>query len=173
MADVAREQRRELRAVRIARAVERERRHRVVGLAPEEVLLGEDPHDVARGRYLRFGELVDHVVAPDRLRQHPETLAESIQAVADPPFRVEREQGVERGPVERGRVVLLDRVPVALLPVPEQVAEEAAGPRRAAFEEREAELWEPHRHTAEEQRPRGELAGRREVPDVVERVVRR
>ena len=84
-----------------------------------------------------------------------------------------REERVELSPVESRGVVLPDRVTIALLPVPEQVAEEVGGPTHAALQEREAELRELHRNACEEERPRRELARSREVPDVVEHVVRR
>ena len=77
------------------------------------------------------------------------------------------------GTVERGRVVLRDRVAVALLPVAEDVAEQVARPRGTTLEEREPQFGEPHRDTTEEQRPRRQLTGGGEVADVVEHVVRR
>ena len=66
-----------------------------------------------------------------------------------------------------------DRLDVALVEVTEDVAVEIAGPRSAALEKREPQLRVAPRDTAEEQRTRAQLAGGREVADVVVDVVTR
>jgi hypothetical protein len=65
------------------------------------------------------------------------TVGKPVDTLAHATFCVLREQVIELPPVERGGVVLPDCVAVALLPVAEDVAQEIARPRGAAFEEGE------------------------------------
>src|SRR5207247_3736054 len=52
------------------------------------------------------------------------------------------------GAVECGRLGRLDRLPVALLPVPDQIGVEHAGPADAALEEGEVQIGEAARDAA-------------------------
>src|SRR5439155_13486517 len=79
----------------------------------------------------------------------------------------------QRREVELVRVRRLDRLPVALLPVADEVRVEHARPADAALEEGEVQVREPARHAAEEEGLRDRVAGRGEVTDVVEAEVRR
>ena len=62
---------------------------------------------------------------------------------------------------------------VALLPVPDDVGEQAARPRHAAFEEAEPQRREAVRHARQEQRLAQRLVARGEPADVVVHVARR
>ncbi len=73
--------------------------------------------------------------------------------------------------VQPGRVVAVDAGRSPLLEMTDQVAQQRRRPRRAAFQEGEADLGEPVHHSAHDQRPARGLTGRREVAQVVVDVV--
>ena len=62
---------------------------------------------------------------------------------------------------------MLERLPVSLLPVADEVGVQDAGPPHAAFEEGEPEIGKATRHPAEEQCLAHGIAGGGEVADVV------
>ena len=154
--------------------VERHGRHRIVGLASEEVPLGEDPHDVVGAADPRLGELVDHVVADDRLREHADAFSEPIDPVTDPPLGVlaRTDLRAESGRVPRGRTARIAS-PLRFSQWPSRslsrLHAQAAPPSRNANRNSGNRIGTPPKN----KRARGELAGGGEVPDVVEHVVGR
>ena len=73
--------------------------------------------------------------------------------------------------IERGRVVVRDRVAAPLREVTEDVGVERAAPGDAAFEEGKAQLGEAPGYAAEEERARDGLVAGGEVADVVRDVI--
>ena len=94
-------------------------------------------------------------------------------ALPDAGIAVPVDQLDEQVDVEAGRVqVRAQRVDVALLPVPDEIGEEDAGPPDTGLEERDVEVGEPARDATEEQRLAQCLVRVREAADVVVDVVR-
>ena len=159
--DVGAEQRLELQAHLL---VERDRRHGVVGLAPEVEVLGEQAADVVGAVdvharevvavEIALGELFLRRVGLERVEVPGDDVVD-LALVARVARGVLLEQSPELGGVEVRRLeVLVHERPVALLPVAEQVAVEVARPPDAAFEEPEVERREPLGHAAEEEAAR-------------------
>ena len=113
--------------------------------------------------------MVERVLAG--IRQHLECVVEAVEAVDHRSAAMAAKQLVEHGAVELGGVVVRDGGAVALLEVPDRIAEQVGSPRHAPFEERPAKFGEPHGRSAQEQRSGRRLSGRGEVPDVVVDVV--
>ena len=160
-------------AVREHRAVERQRVQRVVGLAAEVELAGEDVDDLVGIGDPRLGEVVDPVArsagSPQRLR----ALLDAI-LVATRAGRRRTRRGARRAiDVEARGVEHLHRVGVALLVVAEQVGVELRRPGHATFQEREVQLGEAPGHPAHHQRAARRLLGGGEVAQVVVDVVLR
>ena len=106
-------------------------RQRIVGLAAEEVPTGEDVDDVVGAADARLGELVDHVVADDRLRQHRRDRRRAGRRDRASGLRRARANSCVRAAPRSSAAgsYCADRVAVALLPVAEDVAEQGAPPR--------------------------------------------
>src|SRR2546426_10814190 len=81
-------------------------------------------------------------------------------------------QREQRGVIEARGVRVLERTPVPLLPVPDEIRVERAGPAHPALEEGEVQLRETARDAAEEEGFRRGLAGRGEGTRVVVAEVR-
>ena len=155
-----------------ARGVERERGQRVVGLAAEVELPREHVADVLAPFDAARRELVERVGVLVGEAEEGEPVVELVEAGAVAVVAELLEQLDQAGAVEMVGVVELDRLPVALLPVAEQVGVEARRPGDTALEEREPQLGEPVGNAGEEQRPGHRLARGREHADVVPDVAR-
>src|SRR5438552_3141908 len=69
------------------------------------------------------------------------------------------------------RIVILHRLAISLLEVPDQFRVERSRPRHPALQERESKRWETPWHAAQEQRFAHGLRARREVADMIVHVV--
>ena len=157
---------------RVRLAIEGPRVDRVVGLAAEV-----EARDVEVAEILLARDLATRVVV--EILDAAGAVAVVVQPVAAthrldhgglPVLLGEREQ---LGPVEARRVGVLERVALALLPVPDEIGEERARPADAALEEGEVDLGESARDAAEEDGLGHGLARGGEVADVVVAEVRR
>src|SRR4051794_7117307 len=149
--DVRREQRLEPGPTGATR-VERQRGHGIVGLAAEVVAAGEAVADLVGVGDAATRELVQRGGILVGEAEHAETGVELVEPFAVARRPVLLEQRLDLGAVQVRRVVVLDRVAVALLPVPDEVRQERGRPRDTTFLEREAQLREALRHAAHEQR---------------------
>src|SRR5712691_5592444 len=153
VADVGAEQRVEPRAERVDAAVERPDVHRVVGLTAKvegcreqiaEIFLALDP---ARGVVVEVWEAAgarDGVgvgpAVPLGKRRHDVLAAVLPRQLHEEPA------------IEGAGIGVLERLPVSLLPVADEVGVQDACPPRTALEEGEPEIGEAACHPAEEQR---------------------
>ena len=163
--DVGTEHRVEACAERVGLRVERGDGHGVVGLAPaverrhEQVLDLLDAFDAARRELVEQDAVLLGV--DRRLRRHARPIA-----------AVPLEQRRELGPVDALGVEAAHGLPVALLPVADEVGVERRGPRHAAFEEAEVEVGEAPGDAAEEERLGQRVVALAEHADVVVDVAR-
>ena len=130
----------------LRRAVERQRRHRVVGFAAEEVLLGEDLDDVVGA--------ADRATPRTRRRRRRRTIGSDSMprpsASRSTRSRIRPSACCANSASSRARSSAAGSYcPIAsrlrFSQWPSEVAEQAARPGRAALEEREAQLREAHR----------------------------
>src|SRR2546422_7258035 len=171
VADVRREDRVQPRAHRVRLLVERPRVDRVVGLAAEVEARHEQLLEVLLLLDLAAEVIIDVLDAARhglRLVQ-PLAAADRLRHLLAPVLARELEQPRA---VELGGMRGLDRLPVALLPVADEVRVEHARPAHAALEEGEVQVREATRDAAEEDPLAHRVTGRGEVADVVEAEVR-
>ncbi len=119
MAEIGREHRRQPGAVVVGG--ERQRPHRVVGLAAEEALTGERVADVGGGAGTAQRELVEGCWVFIGLAEHVQRVAELVGAIANFVDAVAREERLELGPVGPGRVVAMDYVTVTFVEVADEI----------------------------------------------------
>ena len=150
-----------------------ERVQRVVGLASEAELAGEDVDDVVGAGDPRLGEVVDAVARFARVPQRLGALLDRSCVATERAFGELGEQVAGHRDVEARGVERLHRVDVALLVVPEQVGVELGRPGDATFQERQAQLGESPRHSSHDQRAADRLLRGGEVAEVVVDVVLR
>ena len=164
--------------------VERDRRHRVVGLAPEVEVLARTAGGCRRDRRCapRAKSSLSRSRSVSSACDVSDSSASRFWAMMSSIFPCEArvaggvllEEPAELGGVEvRGLQVLVHELPVALLPVTEEVTVEVARPPDAALEEPEVERREPLGDAAEEQAAGEGVVALREVPEVVAHEVRR
>src|SRR5438093_3800158 len=174
MPDVGAEDRVETRAHRVRVAVECPGVDGIVGLTAEVEAGDEKFADVFLALDLAAEVVVEILNAAGQLRVRVAfqtlTAAHRLHHRVPTVLLRELEQGRE---VELVRVRALDRLPVALLPVPDEIGVEHAAPADAALEEREVQVREASGHAAEEERLADRVARGGEVADVVVAEVRR
>ena len=137
--------------MRVDAAIEREPVHRVVGLAAEVVLPGEDVDDIFRPADPGPRELVDQRGVRLGLHEHVHAVARPLTMLTERLRRERVEQLVEPIPVEAVGVVVLDGIDVALGEVAEDICIETSGQRDATFLEGEPQLGVTAGDAGEEQ----------------------
>src|SRR5262245_9038339 len=161
MADVGAEERAEARPERVRLLVEGPRVDRIVRLAAEVEAADVEIEEVLLARDLAARVVVEVGNVAGAVAVVVESLA-AAHGVHDARCRVllgELEEGFS---VEARGIRVLEGVQLPLLPVPDEIGEQRAGPTHAAFQEGEVELGETARDTAEEQGFGHGLAGRGE-----------
>ncbi len=152
----------------------RERVQRVVGLATEVELPGEDVDDLFRIGQLGLGEVVESQRVGRRRRLGLCRVAlVPVAPVGDATGRERIEQLRALVEIEASGVEHADHGGVALLEVAEHVGVELRRPCHATFQEREVDAREPPGHPTHQQRPARRLLRGGEVAEVVVDVVRR
>src|SRR6266567_5965222 len=168
MPDVRAEDRVEPGAHRVRAAVEGPPIDGVVGLATEIEARDEEVADVLLVLDLA-SEVVVEILDAARQRRvrvplQPLPPAHRLRhGLATVLLRVLEQLGA----VQLARIRALDRAPVALLPVPDEIRIEHAGPADPALEESEVQVREATGHPAEEERLADGMAGGGEMADVV------
>src|SRR6185503_13784859 len=146
VSDVRAEDRPQAGPERMPAGIAGDRRQAIAGLAAEVEALREEADEVLRLLHPRGRELVERGAILVRLAETGERFVETLASCADGRRAVARDERLEQRPIEPPRVVALDRVPVALLPVSDEPGVQGTGPPRPAFQEREAQAREPMRH---------------------------
>ena len=142
--------------------------HPVVGLTSEVVGLRKELHPVFLARELAGREVVElRALAREALRVGIGPAIARTQHVADIFIAVFLDQPEQKLAVELVGIHALERRCAAAFPVLDEVTEQLAAPADTALEEREVELGEAPRDTAEEDRFRNGVPRRREMADVV------
>src|SRR5207245_6615845 len=160
------------RAHRVGLAIEGPRVDRIVGLTAEVVALDVEIAEVLLARDLAARGVVESLDAAGAVTVVVQALATS-HGVDHRGLRVLLRQLEQALPVEPRGIRVLERVPLPLLPVPDEIRIERAGPAHPAFQEGEVQLGEAPGDAAEEDGLGHRLAGGGEVADVVVAEVRR
>src|SRR5579875_2129753 len=100
------------------------------------------------------------------------SLATVVELVGDELAAVAAGEVLEQFAVEIGRIVVLYRLAVALLPMADHVGVETGRPSDSAFEKGASELRKTPGDAAKKHRLTQRLAGRGEMADMVEHVIR-